>query len=217
SVRHPRPHAPRAGARRPRDHRPQHRGSARGNAGLHPRDAGAGDPRRLELPGGGGELRAARGVRGLVEAALVRGARSPDRGPAGPVLARARLERVAALARRFGVWVGADEAYADVQFDAPPPSMLECGKENVIAFHTLSKRSAMTGYRSGFMAGDARLIGALRRLRPNVGVATPGFIQRAAIGAWGDDAHPAEQRARYAANRALFLEYFRRAGLAPEA
>jgi len=137
--------------------------------------------------------------------------------PTGSVLDRARLERIAALARRFGFWVGADEAYAEVYFDAPPPSMLECGKENVIAFHTLSKRSAMTGYRSGFMAGDARLIEALRRLRPNVGVATPEFIQSAAVAAWGDDAHPAEQRARYAAKRALFLEYFRRAGLATEA
>ena len=137
--------------------------------------------------------------------------------PTGAVLDRAGLERVAALARRFGFWIGADEAYAEVYFDTAPPSMLECGSENVIAFHTLSKRSAMTGYRSGFMAGDERLIAALRRLRPNVGVATPEFIQSAAVAAWEDDAHPADQRARYAAKRALFLDYFRRAGLRTEA
>ena len=95
--------------------------------------------------------------------------------------------------------------------------MLECGTENVIAFHTLSKRSAMTGYRSGFMAGDERLIAALRRLRPNVGVATPDFIQTAAIAAWNDDAHAGDQRARYAAKRALFRDYFARHGFRIEA
>src|SRR5262249_59916143 len=114
-------------------------------------------------------------------------------------------------------WVGADEAYAEVWFDAPPPSMLECGIANLLAFHTLSKRSAMTGYRSGFMAGDPRLIAALKRLRPNVGVATPDFVQAAAIAAWNDDAHPAEQRARYAAKRALFRHWFARHDIAIDA
>ncbi len=137
--------------------------------------------------------------------------------PTGVVLDRARLGAIAERARREGFWVGADEAYAEVYFDSPPPSMLEAGTDNVIAFHTLSKRSAMTGYRSGFMAGDERLIAALRRLRPNVGVATPDFIQSAAIAAWSDDAHAGEQRARYAAKRALFQEFFARHGFRVEA
>jgi acetylornithine aminotransferase len=95
--------------------------------------------------------------------------------------------------------------------------MLECGLENVVALHTLSKRSAMTGYRSGFIAGDPRLIAALRRFRPNVGVATPDFVQSAAIAAWSDDAHAAAQRAKYAAKRTLLLEYFARRGWSVEA
>ncbi len=137
--------------------------------------------------------------------------------PTGSVLDRESLERIAERARRFGFWVGADEAYAEVYFDRMPPSMLECGTENVLAFHTLSKRSAMTGYRSGFMAGDARLIEALRRQRPNVGVATPEFVQAAAIAAWNDDVHADDQRARYAAKRALFVEFFERHGFRIEA
>ena len=136
--------------------------------------------------------------------------------PTGSVIDLDGLKRIAALARRHGFWVAADEAYAEVYFDAPPHSMLETGLENVIAFHTLSKRSAMTGYRSGFMAGDARLMAALLRQRPNVGVATPEFVQAAAIAAWSDDPHADAQRARYAAKRALFLDYFRRAGIAIE-
>jgi acetylornithine aminotransferase len=137
--------------------------------------------------------------------------------PTGAVIERATLDRIAAKARRFGFWVASDEAYADIYFGAPPASMLECGLENVIAFHSLSKRSAMTGYRSGFMAGDPRLIEILRRFRPNVGVATPEFVQRAAVAAWSDDGHAGEQRALYAAKRAVMREEFMRRGWTIEA
>ena len=137
--------------------------------------------------------------------------------PTGAMLDRPALARVAALARRHGFWVIADEAYAEIYFGVPPPTMLECGLENVVALHTLSKRSAMTGYRSGFMAGDARLIAALRRFRPGVGVATPDFVQSAAIAAWSDDAHAAAQRAKYAVKRKLLLDFFARRGWRIEA
>jgi len=137
--------------------------------------------------------------------------------PTGAVTPFATLERVAAKAREHGFWVAADEAYAEVYFDTAPRSMLECGTANVLALHTLSKRSAMTGYRSGFMAGDARLIAALRRFRPNVGVATPEFVQRAAAAAWDDDVHAAGQRATYAAKRDLVKAEFERRGWQIEA
>jgi acetylornithine aminotransferase len=137
--------------------------------------------------------------------------------PTGAVVERETMARLVEHARRYGYWIAADEAYAEVWFDSPPASMLEFGLENVLAFHTLSKRSAMTGYRSGFMAGDARLIDALRRFRPNVGVATPEFVQRAAIAAWSDDAHSADQRALYRAKRDLMREAFARHGWPIEA
>jgi acetylornithine aminotransferase len=137
--------------------------------------------------------------------------------PTGATLDAERFEKVMALARRHGFWVAADEAYAEVWFDAPPRSALEFGLENLIVFHTLSKRSTMTGYRSGFMAGDPRLIEALRRLRPNLGVATPAFVQAAAVVAWNDDAHAEVMRARYAAKREVVLSAFRRFGWTVEA
>jgi acetylornithine aminotransferase len=132
--------------------------------------------------------------------------------PTGAMLARDGYARVHERARKFGFWVCSDEAYAETWFDVPPRSMLECGSDHVLALHTLSKRSAMTGYRSGFMAGDERLIAALRRLRPNAGVATPEFVQRAAIAAWNDDEHATEMRERYALKRRLFLDAFERRG-----
>jgi succinyldiaminopimelate transaminase len=137
--------------------------------------------------------------------------------PTGAVLPIATLQRVLALARKCGFWVASDEAYADVFFDRRPPSALECGLENLIVFQTLSKRSAMTGYRSGFMAGDPDLLDALRRFRPAVGVSTPDFIQDAAIAAWKDDAHPEDQRGRYTAKRRLFTDYFEKRGWRIEA
>jgi acetylornithine aminotransferase len=71
----------------------------------------------------------------------------------------------------------------------------------------------MTGYRSGFAAGDPDLIGALQRLRPAVGVTPQEFVQRASIAAWGDERHVEDNRARYAAKREIFLELFARHGL----
>jgi len=139
--------------------------------------------------------------------------------PTGSVLDVAAYQRITRLARRFGFWIAGDHAYDELWFDPAhrPGSLLEHGLENAIAFHTLSKRSAMTGYRSGFMAGDERLIAALRRFRPSVGVATPEFVQKGAIAAWSDDAHTVTLRERYAAKRARFLDYFARRGWRVEA
>ena len=137
--------------------------------------------------------------------------------PTGALLEPSGYEAVLERARRFGFWVAADEAYAEVYFDRRPRSALEFGLDNVVALHTLSKRSAMTGFRSGFLAGDERLIAALRRFRPNLGTATPEFIQQAAIAAWNDDAHADAQRARYAAKRELMRGAFHRRGWQVEA
>lgn len=138
--------------------------------------------------------------------------------PTGSVLSVEEGGRIVAHARRHGYWVVSDEAYCDLYFDGgPPPTLLRHGLENVIAMYTLSKRSAMTGYRSGFLAGEARLMDALRRFRPNVGAATPDFVQDAAIAAWNDDAHTGELRAKYAAKRSLFLAEFAKRGWKTEA
>jgi len=138
--------------------------------------------------------------------------------PTGAVLDAPTGERLVRLAREQGFWIASDEAYADLWFEGGPPgTLLEHGLDNLIGLWTLSKRSAMTGYRSGFMAGDPRLIDALKRFRPSLGNATPDFIQEAAIAAWNDDAHTPAQREGYAAKRRLFLEAFARRGWTVEA
>lgn len=133
--------------------------------------------------------------------------------PTGAVASRDYLARVGEAARRHGFIVASDECYADLYFAAPPPSMLEVQLENVIAIHSLSKRSGMTGYRSGFLAGDPDLVAVLRRLRSHPGVSSPEFVAPAAAAAWADDAHPAERRAIFRAKRDRFLRFFEAHGL----
>lgn len=138
--------------------------------------------------------------------------------PTGAVTDEATVVRVLELARTHGFWVASDEAYGDLWFEgAAPRTMLEHGLDNLVGLFTLSKRSAMTGFRSGFMAGDPRLIAALKKFRPNVGAATPDFIQDAAIVAWNDDAHTPATREVYGAKRRLFLAEFAKRGWRIEA
>jgi acetylornithine aminotransferase len=133
--------------------------------------------------------------------------------PTGALAPRDYLARVGAAARRHGFIVVSDECYADIYFGAPPPSMLEVQVENVLAIHSCSKRSGMTGYRSGFVAGDADLVAVLKRLRSHPGVASPDFVSAAATAAWSDDAHAAERRAAFKAKRDLFAAFFAERGL----
>ena len=135
--------------------------------------------------------------------------------PTGATATPALFESAVELAREHGFLLASDEAYSELWFEGGPPgSALQLGDlRNVVVLNTLSKRSSMTGYRSGFVAGDERLIGALRRLRPAVGVTPQEFVQRASVAAWGDEGHVQENRARYAAKRRLFLDLFAANGM----
>ena len=123
-------------------------------------------------------------------------------------------EQAAELARSHDVVLASDEAYSELWFEQPPTSALQLAdRTNVVVFNTLSKRSSMTGYRSGFVAGDPALIAAVKAFRPSVGTAPQEFVQRASITAWGDEEHVAAARERYARKRALFLDLFARKGI----
>jgi acetylornithine aminotransferase len=137
--------------------------------------------------------------------------------PTGAVAPRDYLRRVADFAKKYGFIVVSDECYADIYFGAPPASMLEVATENVVVIHSCSKRSGMTGYRSGFMAGDPDVIAVLRRLRSHPGVGSPEFIGPAAAVAWGEDAHAAERREIFRQKRDRFLRFFAEHGLEADA
>ncbi len=132
--------------------------------------------------------------------------------PTGAVLPRAYLEEALALAERHDFVIAADECYADLWLEEaqPPPSLLEAARatgrtryERCIVFHSLSKRSSVPGLRSGFVAGDPRIIAAFLRYRTYHGCAMALPTQLASIAAWNDDSHAA-------ANRVLYREKFAR-------
>jgi succinyldiaminopimelate transaminase len=134
--------------------------------------------------------------------------------PTGATASPHFFERLAALAREYGFVLASDEAYSELWFDEPPVSALQLDDlTNVAVFNSLSKRSSMTGYRSGFVAGDPSLIAALRRFRPNLGTAPQEFVQRASVVAWSDEEHVERARASYRRKRRLLVELFERKGI----
>ena len=133
--------------------------------------------------------------------------------PTGAVAPLAFYERLAKLARRHDFLLCSDEAYSELWFTEPTESALQVGdRTNVVVFQTLSKRSSMTGYRSGFVAGSADVIGALRTYRPSTGAAPQEFVQRASIVAWGDETHVARARDTYRHKRKVLLDVLTRKG-----
>jgi succinyldiaminopimelate transaminase len=124
--------------------------------------------------------------------------------------------RQLAVAREHDLLLCSDECYQELWFDEPAPSVLEaCDGDltGVLAFVSLSKRSGMTGYRSGAIVGDPELIARLRLLRPNIGTAPPDFVQVAATAAWRDQTHVDARRAVFAAKRDVILGFLREAGI----
>jgi acetylornithine aminotransferase len=134
--------------------------------------------------------------------------------PTGAVAPLEFLLRAAELSREHGFLLACDEAYSELWFESPPHSALEVREHgNVVVFNTLSKRSSMTGYRSGFVAADAELIGALKQYRPSVGTAPQEFVQRASVVAWSDEAHVERTRDVYRRKREALLPTLERKGL----
>lgn len=98
-----------------------------------------------------------------------------------------------------------DECYLEFGDTAEPTSILQFtdgDNRNILAVHSLSKRSSMAGYRGAFLIGDKDLIARIREVRKHAGMMVPLPIQRAMTIALSDETHVAEQRARYNARRA---------------
>jgi acetylornithine aminotransferase len=132
--------------------------------------------------------------------------------PTGAIAPLGFFEEAAERCRAHDVLLASDEAYSELWFGGgPPPGVLQLpDRTNVLAINTLSKRSSMTGYRSGFVAGDGGLIADLKRLRPATGVTPQEFVQRASVAAWRDEVHVEENRERYRRKRDLLLDVFER-------
>ncbi len=125
--------------------------------------------------------------------------------PQGAVADLAYLKYAVRLARRHDFVLAVDECYTEIYDRQPPPGALKAcaalggSTDNVVVFHSLSKRSSVPGLRSGFVAGDPRLIEAFRRLRSFGGATVPLPVLAAATALWRDDDHVEQNRALYRA------------------
>lgn len=131
--------------------------------------------------------------------------------PTGAVMPLAEWQRLFELSDRHGFVIASDECYSEIWFgDEPPLGALQAARalgrddfHNLVAFTSLSKRSNVPGLRSGFVAGDARLLKAFLLYRTYHGSAMSATVQHASLAAWGDEVH-------VQANRALYREKFAR-------
>jgi len=138
--------------------------------------------------------------------------------PTGRVLPAVHLRKMVDWARERGAVLASDECYLPLGWSEQPVSVLDpsvCGDsyDNVLAVHSLSKRSNLAGYRAGFVAGDPDLVAELSTVRKHGGFIVPQPIQVAMAAALGDEAHVAVQRAAYAGRRDVLAAALTGSGL----
>jgi LL-diaminopimelate aminotransferase len=105
---------------------------------------------------------------------------NPTSAVAGPDFYRGLVQ----WARESGAYLASDAAYAEVAFDGySAPSLLEAdgAKDLAVEFHSFSKTFSMAGWRVGFVAGNAGLVGALRSLKSNIDSGVFGPILLASV------------------------------------
>ena len=139
------------------------------------------------------------------------------RNPSGEITSPADLRRAVEWARAQDVLLVSDECYAEFGWDSQPVSVLHPDVsggsfDNLLAVHSLSKRSNLAGYRGGFVAGDEAVVAELLAVRKHAGLMVPAPIQAAMAAGLSDDAHVDEQRERYLRRRAVLRDALTDAG-----
>ncbi len=133
--------------------------------------------------------------------------------PTGAVLDMDELKEWVLAALEYDFVLINDECYSEIYDTAPPPSLLNAAREvgnddyrNVLVVNSLSKRSSAPGLRSGFVAGDEKLLKEYMRYRTYLGCASPLPLQYGAAAAWRDSSHVTANRDLYRNNFKLAKE-----------
>lgn len=127
--------------------------------------------------------------------------------PSGKVMSLEQWQHLFTLSDRYGFVIAADECYSEIYFDEtnPPLGALQAAHQlgrdytRLVVFSSLSKRSNVPGMRSGFVAGDAKILEQFLLYRTYHGCAMSPTVQAASIAAWNDEAHVINNRTQYAA------------------
>ncbi|MDE2117045.1 MAG: succinyldiaminopimelate transaminase [Betaproteobacteria bacterium] len=133
--------------------------------------------------------------------------------PTGRVMPLAEWKALFEMADRYGFIIAADECYSEIYFDTPPLGALQAAQQlgrsdyrNLVVFSSLSKRSNVPGMRSGFVAGDAKVLEKFTLYRTYHGCAMNPAIQAASSAAWQDEEHVAKNRRLYAEKFSRVIE-----------
>ena len=133
--------------------------------------------------------------------------------PSGVTVDESFYREALEFARSYDVIIASDEAYSEIYYEAAPISILNVQREGVLVFNSLSKRSAMTGYRIGWVMGDRDLVAIFRKVKTNIDSGTPTFIQDASVAALSDEAHVEAFREEYRQKRDILCSALVSAGL----
>lgn len=139
--------------------------------------------------------------------------------PTGRVHTPEDFQAAIAWSRAHQSLLVSDECYLEFGDSKTPTSVLQYtngDNRNILAVHSLSKRSNMAGFRAAFVIGDPKLIQTLLEVRKHAGMIVPLPVQQAMIAALGDSAHVEVQRARYNARRSTLRPALEAAGFAIE-
>ena len=140
--------------------------------------------------------------------------------PTGRVHSTSELNAVIEYSRNTGAIIASDECYLNFQTNEKVPiSILKLAagdNKNLLAVHSMSKRSNLAGYRAALIVGDSELIAKIREIRKHAGMMVPQPIQRALTAALSDENHVAEQSARYLKRRKILQPALESAGFKVE-
>ncbi|NVM54711.1 MAG: aminotransferase class I/II-fold pyridoxal phosphate-dependent enzyme [Candidatus Helarchaeota archaeon] len=133
--------------------------------------------------------------------------------PTASIAPKSFLKEVIDFGHDHKIIIASDEAYSELYYDKKPMSLLELDREGIIVFNSLSKRSKMTCYRIGWVAGDEEIVSIFRKVKTNIDSGTPTFIQDAAIAALNDEQHVKQARDDYRRKKDIILKSFKDIGL----
>jgi succinyldiaminopimelate transaminase len=139
--------------------------------------------------------------------------------PTGRVHTDEEIQAVIDWSRQHGGVVVSDECYLEFGHSAEPRSILSLTQgenQNILALHSLSKRSSMAGYRAAFLIGDPQLIAGIREIRKHAGLMVALPVQKAMVTALQDEGHVAQQRRRYNSRRERLAPALQGVGFAIE-
>src|SRR5436190_1936691 len=126
------------------------------------------------------------------------------------------MAKLVAFAQENNVVLVHDFAYSDTSFDGyQPPSVLQVpgAKECSVELYTLTKSFSMAGWRVGFLVGNAKVVGALTKIKSYLDYGTFQPIQIAATVTMNEAAdYPKEVNEIYHARRDALIDSFGRAG-----